>query len=109
MKASKITIIQDYLKQYQPTLITINKVKKKKDNFIVNCTIQYKQTIKNDPNNNNTTIQSLIGSYIDSLDNYQRILPTDPTLISYIYELKTYIIPKKDITFPTKRKSNKLC
>lgn len=93
MKASKITIIQDYLKQYQPTLITINKVKKKKDNFIVNCTIQYKQTIKNDPNNNNTTIQSLIA---------------DPTLISYIYEPKTYIIPKKDITFPTKRKTPKI-
>ncbi len=76
MKQSKIIIIQDYLKQYQPNLTTINKVKKKKDNFIVNT-----QT--------NTTIQSLIA---------------DPTLISYIYETKTYIIPIKDIQFPTKRK-----
>jgi len=92
MKQSKITIIQDYLKQHQPTLITINKVKKNKGNFIVNCTIQYKQTIKGDPQypqGTNTTIQSLI---------------SDPTLISYIYEQKTYIIPIKDIKFPIKRK-----
>lgn len=88
MKQSKIIIIQDYLKQYQPNLTTINKVKKKKDNFIVDCTIQFKQTIKGDTQTN-TTIQSLIA---------------DPTLISYIYETKTYIIPQKDIQFPTKRK-----
>lgn len=89
MKQSKIIIIQDYLKQYQPNLTTINKVKKKKDNFIVDCTIQFIQCIKNDPQGTNTTIQSLIA---------------DPTLISYIYETKTYIIPQKDIQFPTKRK-----
>ena len=93
MKQSKITIIQEYLKQYQPNLIGINKVKKNKTNFIINCTIQFTQTIKNDPNNNNTTIQSLIA---------------DTTLLSYIYEPKTYIIPQKDITFPTKRKTPKV-
>ena len=94
MKQSKIIIIQDYLKQYQhQPILTINKVKKKKDNFIVNCTIQYKQTIKGDPQGTNTTIQSLI---------------SDPTLISYIYEKKTYIIPIKDIQFPIKRKIPKV-
>ena len=83
MKQSKIIIIQEYLKQYQPTLIKINKVDKKKDNFIVNCTI--------DP-----TLSKITQS--DSFI-------TNP---SNIAELKTYIIPIKDIQFPTKRKIPKV-
>ena len=83
MKQSKIIIIQEYLKQYQPTLIKINKVDKKKDNFIVNCTI--------DP-----TLFKI------TQDN---IFESNPSNIS---ELKTYIIPIKDIQFPTKRKIPKV-
>lgn len=83
MKASKITIIQEYLKQYQPTLITINKVNKKKDNFIVNCTI--------DPTLSKITQDDIFES--------------NPSNIS---ELKTYIIPIKDIQFPIKRKIPKV-
>ena len=83
MKASKITIIQEYLKQYQPTLIKINKVIKKKDNFIVNCTI--------DP-----TLFKIT---------QDKIFESNPSNIS---ELKTYIIPIKDITFPIKRKIPKI-
>lgn len=83
MKQSKITIIQEYLKQYQPGLININKVNKKKDNFIVNCTID-------------STLSKITQS--DSFI-------CDP---SNITELKTYIIPQKDITFPIKRKIPKV-
>jgi hypothetical protein len=83
MKQSKITIIQDYLKQYQPTLININKVIKKKNNFIVNCTI--------DPTLSKITQDDIFES-----------------IPSNITEQKTYIIPQKDIQFPTKRKIPKV-
>jgi len=83
MKQSNITIIQEYLKQYQPNLTTINKVKKKKNNFIVNCTI-------------NPTLSKITES--DSFI-------CNPSNIS---ELKTYIIPQKDIQFPIKRKLPKV-
>jgi hypothetical protein len=82
MKQSKITIIQDYLKQYQPT-INITKVNKKKNNFIVNCTI--------DPTLSKITQDDIFES-----------------IPSNITEQKTYIIPKKDIQFPTKRKIPKV-
>ena len=90
MKQSKITIIQEYLKQYQPNLIGINKVIKKKDNFIVNCNIYYK-----------STIQVPIGE----VNSYN---PNETNILHNISEMKTYIIPIKDITFPTKRKIPKV-
>jgi hypothetical protein len=83
MKQSKITIIQDYLKQYQPT-INITKVNKKKDNFIVNCTI-------------NPTLSKI--SQDDNGHHYND---------NNITEQKTYIIPIKDIQFPIKRKLPKV-
>ena len=90
MKASKITIIQEYLKQYQPNLIGINKVKKNKTNFIINCNIYYK-----------STIQVPIGE----VNSYN---PNETNILHNISEMKTYIIPIKDITFPTKRKIPKV-
>ena len=90
MKASKIIIIQEYLKQYQPTLININKVIKKKDNFIVNCNIYYKSTIQ-------VPIEDINGYHFNETNTLHNIT-----------ELKTYIIPIKDIQFPTKRKIPKV-
>lgn len=86
MKQSKIIIIQDYLKKYQPSLININKVKKNKNNFIVNCTIYYKSTIQ---------------VPISDVNNYNL---NETNILHNITEQKTYIIPQKDIQFPTKRK-----
>jgi hypothetical protein len=79
MKQSKITIIQDHLIKYQPSLISITKVKKKKNNFIVDCTI--------DPTLSKITQDDIFES-----------------IPSNITEQKTYIIPIKDIKFPIKRK-----
>ena len=87
MKQSKITIIQDYLKKYQPSLISIN-VKKKKNNFIVKCNIHFK-----------STIEVPFGTPFPTMDD-----PALTQFVSNITEQKTYIIPIKDIQFPTKRK-----
>ena len=90
MKQSKIKIIQDYLKQYQPSLINITKVKKKKTNFIVNCNIYYKSTIQ-------VPIGDINGYHFNETNKSNNIT-----------EQKTYIIPQKDIQFPTKRKIPKV-
>ena len=82
MKQSKIKIIQEYLKQYQPT-INITKVNKKKNNFIVDCII-------------NPTLSKI------TQDDIFESIPSNIT------EQKTYIIPQKDIQFPTKRKIPKV-
>ena len=92
MKQSKITIIQDYLKQYQPSVNQIISIKKKKDNYIINCTIYSTQTI--------TIDQSEITKTLDQIYAENKV--------SNIYEQKTYIIPQKDIQFPTKRKLPKI-
>ena len=88
MKQSKIKIIQDYLIKYQPSLISITKVKKKKTNFIVKCNIHFK-----------STIEVPFSNPIPTLDD-----PAITQFVSNITEQKTYIIPIKDIKFPIKRK-----
>jgi hypothetical protein len=92
MKQSKITIIQDYLKKYQPSLISIINVKKKKNNFIVKCNIHFK-----------STIEVPFGTPFPTMDD-----PALTQFVSNITEQKTYIIPIKDIQFPTKRKLPKI-
>ena len=92
MKQSNITIIQNHLIKYQPSLITITKVKKKKNNFIVKCNIHFK-----------STIEVPFGTPIPTMDD-----PALTQFVSNITEQKTYLIPQKDIQFPTKRKIPKV-
>ena len=92
MKQSKIKTITDYLTKYQPSLINIINVKKKKNNFIVKCNIHFK-----------STIEVPFGTPIPTMDD-----PALTQFVSNITEQKTYIIPQKDITFPTKRKIPKI-
>jgi len=84
MKQSKIKVITDYLKQYQPFLIEITNVKKKKNNFIVKC-----------------IINSML--FKDDTNLMEPIIPN-------ITEQKTYLIPTKDIKplLPKKRKLPKI-
>lgn len=90
MKASKIKIIQEYIKQHQPNIISILNVKKKKDNFIVNCNTYYKSNIQ-------VPLEDINGYHYN-----------ETNTLHNISEQKTYIIPIKDINFPKKRKLPKI-
>jgi hypothetical protein len=92
MKQSKIKIIQNHLIKYQPSLINITNVKKDKNNFIVKCNIHFK-----------STIEVPFGTPFPTMDD-----PALTQFVSNITEQKTYIIPIKDIQFPTKRKLPKI-
>lgn len=94
MKQSKIKVITDYLTQHQPSINKIISIKKKKDNFIINCTIYSKQTI--------TVDQTEITKTLDQIYTENKV--------SNIFELKTYLIPQKDIKplLPKKRKLPKI-
>lgn len=97
MKQSKIKVITDYLKQYQTGINQIISIKKKKDNFIINCTVYSKSTIIVD------------GQSLQPRDlNLEQIYTENK--VCNIFELKTYLIPTKDIKplLPKKRKLPKI-
>lgn len=97
MKQSKIKVITEYLTQHQPSVNKVISIKKKKDNYIINCTVYSKSTIIVD------------GQTIQPRDLNPEQIYTE-NKVSNIFELKTYLIPQKDIKplLPKKRKLPKI-